>query len=551
MPNQDEDTKYLASNFRKKDADTKYLASNYKKKEEPKPGWLERNANFAQKYINEPVEKYIRNPVQSGLEAVGGFGQGLANIGPGLANLGISGINSLGANAPKIPMIDVVPHSPGSTLGEIGSFFAPGSALKLLSKAPAFMHTTRAAMKIPMIAESIKHASNILSKAPTASKIAGNALLGGAYAPDNPLVGLGLGAVGGALGEGISKIGSDIYNSPSVKKGLEKTYGDTKNSIINSITNSKLYSKINPTAHAKEIENSLSLGANGVTKNSQELANDVRKAYDSRVAQAEAFYKYPLEKAGNQKIYKDNPLILNKTDESANTLGKIKDLNAGDLYHNFKANPTFNNAHKLQSELGSMERKLESNPIKTQDDYHQIAKIKSAKSDLQNDISRFLERHDKTSNIPLSDKYKKASQLFEEHVVPYLKDKKILEITKGGKTDIKNLHTPFNTPSNVINKNGIEEIGHINKILSDLPESSKNRILFSAIGGNKLNPESLMEKLDEIKSKGYGSYFTPEIDKSINELGKKLRNKRYAKKIGGITGLGASIGGVNSLSHLF
>ena len=54
------------------------------------------------------------------------------------------------------------------------------------------------------------------------SKIVGNALLGGAYAPENPLLGLGLGAAGGALGEiaspGYSGLKKSIKNNEFLKK---------------------------------------------------------------------------------------------------------------------------------------------------------------------------------------------------------------------------------------------------------------------------------------------------------------------------------------------
>lgn len=514
------------------------IKRKFPKNPEQQSGWLEKNANFAQKYINEPVETYLKKPIQSGLEAVGGFGQGLANIVPGLYNLAASGNNALGGHTSKLPMFDVVPNSPGKTAGEIGSFFSGPGALKSVSKLPELARLGSSAMKIPQIAEAIKHASNVLGKSPTTSRIAGNALLGGAYSPDNPALGMGLGAAGGAAGELASKGLSGIRNSLG-----ESAFGKmVKNT----------FSKIQPAAQQKEIEHYLSGGTNSITKNSKELIKDIRDAYNSRNEEAGTFFNYALNKAGNQKIYKEHPMMLNKPDESLKTIEKIKDLNVGDLYHTFKANPTFANAHKLQSELFSMANKLESNPAKTMDDIHQISKMKSARQQLQNDISGFLERHDNTSNLPIGEKYKKGSELFKKHVSPYLENKKILDITRGGKTDIKNLHNVFESPSNTIGKNGIEQIGGINKIMKDLPENAKNRVLFNAIGGNKLKPEDLLNKLHAIESKGYGEYFSPEIKESMNALNKKIGNKELAHTVGKVAGIGGSIGTARSiLNHLF
>jgi hypothetical protein len=505
----------------------------------PKPGLLSKTANYAEKYINQPIEKHFLAPMEdlfrSAAHLGGGFIQGLANIVPGLTNLGVSGINSLGGNLPKANMIDVIPHGASTSTGELASFFAGPGLIKGLGKLSSLEPAVQSAMKIPIIAQGIKHATNIFSKSPGATRTAGNSILGGTYTPENPLAGMALGATGGLLGEAASKGYNGIKNSLTENQFLQKNLA-----------------KIQPEKQAKDLENYLSGGTNNVTENSKALVKDIRNAYENRNAESKIYYDYALDKAGNQKIYKNNQFILNQPDESLPTLNKIKDLNVGDLYHIFKSNPTFNNAHKLQSELGSLGRKLESNPSKTQDDIHQISKIKSAQKQLQSDITNFLERFDKTSNNTIGDKYKKASELFNENVVPYLENNKILDITRGGKTDIKDLHAAFNTPTNKINKNGIEEIGHINKIMQDLPETAKRRILFDAIGGNKLSPEALLKKLEEIKSTGFGSYFTPEIEESINALTKKIKNKKNLKIGAGIVGAGATTGAtMNALSHLF
>jgi hypothetical protein len=541
----DDDSQYLASNFlKKKDEDSQYLASNFKKKEKPS-SWFEQNAQGAQEYINEPIEAVGR----SVRDVAGGFGQGLANIVPGLANLGVSGINALLPNRsngkgliPHTPMFDVVPHGPSATMGEIGSFFTPGTFLKMLSKAPAFMHTTRAAMKIPMIAESIKHASNILGKSPTASKIAGNALLGGAYAPENPLLGMGLGAAGGAAGEAIGQLANKGY------KGI-KTSVQNNEKIKNTLQNFR------PAAHAKEIEKMLSGGTNNITKNSRQLAADIRNAHNMREEEAGIFYNHALKNAGKEPIYGVGhrdifPGKVPGYSKQQDTLSKIENLKVGDSAEHFKSNPTFANAHKLQSELGSMERKLQNSQLKINDPQNyriELGKIKSAKRNVQEDITKFLEKRDSTSNMPVGSHYKKGSELFEANVAPFLSNKKLTDIVKEGKTDIKDLHTIFNTPTNKITKDGVEKIGSINKIMQDLPESAKERIIFNAIGGNKLSPEALMKKLEEIKSKGFESYFSPELEESINALGKKLKNTKRLK-IG--AGLVSAYGGAKMLNSL-
>ncbi len=539
MNDDDEDSQYLASNFLKKkskDNDSKYLASNFKKKpKEVKKGLLQRAAEDVEEHIIKPVETFGR----SARDMAAGFGQGLANVIPGGVNLGISGINALGADIPKAPMIDLAPHNASSTVGEIASFFNVPKAVSLLGRVPELAHTTNAIMKIPMIAHAIKHAANMFGKAPVTSRIAGNALLGGAYAPENQLQGLALGAAGGAAGELASK-----------------GYSGIKNSIRNNEFLKNTASKFKPEAHAKELEHTLSGGTNNITENSRLLAKDIKNAHDIRAEEAGTFYNHALKSAGHEPIYgighKDIfPSRVPLHAREQETLGKIKELKVGDLYDSFKANPTFDNAHRLQSELGSLGRKLESNPAKTQDDLIQIGKISSAKKQLQEDINKFLEKRDLTSNQPVAGHYKKGSELFEKNVAPFLSNNKLLDIVKMGKTDIKDLHNIFSTPTNIVDKAGIEKIGSINKIMQDLPKSSRDRIIFDAIGGNKLTPKALIRKLDAIKSKGYESYFTPEVKESINALNNKLGNVKKIKNAGKIIGAaGALYAGGNTLSHL-
>lgn len=536
MPTPDDFSSYKASNF-KKDEFEKYHSSNFKKEEEKQPSWLEKNANYAEEQINKPIEALGR----SARDFAGGAAQGLANIVPGLYNLGTSGINALGAHLPKSPMIDIIPHSTGQKAGEIASFFGAPGALKALSKIPGIHHTVSSAMKIPLLAEGIKHASNILGKSPAASRVAGNALLGGVYSPENPLLGLGLGVAGGGIGEGVSK-----------------GYSGIKNSLKNNELIKNNIAKFNPAAHGKELENHLSGGANNITTNSRQLASDIRNAHNMREEESGIYYKHALKNAGHEPIYgighKD--IFTSKVpgySRQQDTLNKLKDLKVGDSFEVFKSNPTFSTAHKLQSELGSMGRKLQNSQMKITDPQNyriELGKINAAKRSVQEDITQFLEKRDLTSNNPIAGHYKKGSELFEANVAPFLSHKKLTDIVKEGKTDIKDLHSIFNTPTNKITKEGIEKIGSINKIMQDLPESAKQRIIFSAIGGNKLSPEALIKKLNEIKSKGYESYFTPEVEESMNSLSKKLQNKKYLSRLGYGAGIVGGIEGANAIKSI-
>lgn len=188
---------------------------------------------------NSELFEHIKPIVSAPINVARGALQGLANIPPGLYNLGASGVNALGGHLPKSPMFDFAPPGLAKSTGEAASFFLGPGLLKLAGKVPQLSHAASSAMKIPLIAHGIKHASNILTKAPITSKIAGNALLGGAYSPENPLLGLGLGASAGAVGEGLGRGYSSLKNNNVLGHILSnpKSLFTTKKELTNHLLN--------------------------------------------------------------------------------------------------------------------------------------------------------------------------------------------------------------------------------------------------------------------------------------------------------------------------
>lgn len=196
-------------------------------------GLLERSANWADENINQPILNNVLRPAN---DVAAGFNQGMANIIPGLLNLGVSGANALsGSNIPKVPMFDFAPHNALSGAGEVGSFFVgPGGIAKTAGKIPEIAHGAKAIASIPMIASALEKASNVFNKAPLTSKIAGNALLGGAYSPDDQLMGMALGGAAPAAIEGVKRgynalKPSNLFRGnltpEELKKNLEITRG--------------------------------------------------------------------------------------------------------------------------------------------------------------------------------------------------------------------------------------------------------------------------------------------------------------------------------------
>lgn len=165
-------------------------------------------SNRAKQFFMDNVVNPSKDIFHQADSFAGGFNQGLANIPVGFANLGISGLNFLpGVDIPHIKQFDFAEHNPSSTAGEIASFFAPGGVAKGLSKVPEVVEAAKGLGKLP----GMQKISEIISNNPLKSKIAGNALLGGAYSdPDHQLLGMGLGAAVPLGIEGIKAIANPV-----------------------------------------------------------------------------------------------------------------------------------------------------------------------------------------------------------------------------------------------------------------------------------------------------------------------------------------------------
>src|ERR1700684_1961572 len=190
--------------------------------------FLQKEGEFVQKNINEPVESMIRQ----GGEMASGLALGTANIAPGIANLGIKGANLIpGNNIEEFKGFHFAPKTGNAMLGELASFFGPGMLGKIneLSSIPKHISS------IPSIANAVKKAADVIGKSPlaiqkamkgltskTGKSVGSNALLGAVMTPEDQGLGALLGGTGAGLGEGIGKVSPKIMN----KLGLGKKPGE-------------------------------------------------------------------------------------------------------------------------------------------------------------------------------------------------------------------------------------------------------------------------------------------------------------------------------------
>ena len=329
---------------------------------------------------------------------------------------------------------------------------------------------------------------------------------------------------------GWEQLGGELFVPGKVAaKGIGGAYSGIKN----------LIESASPQKYANKLLHSLGQGAETSEQVSTSLGKDIRNAHDARVSQSTAYLKHPLERAGEELIYdRPNPLITTAVDKNKEILSRVSDLNVGDLYDAFKAKPSFQNAHNLQSELGVMIGDLKKNPYKTIAESKEIQKLNGIRETLKGDIKDFLSKRDLNSNETLAPMYQRGIDFYREHVSPYLQGKKLREITRGGKETVKNIHSIFDTPTDVINSAGEREIGHVNKIMQDLPDTAKGKILFSKIGGmrNAEDPEKLIKSLFNAKNQGYEKYIGKDLESKLLDVLNRHHNKEFIKKAGKIAG---------------
>lgn len=317
-------------------------------------------------------------------------------------------------------------------------------------------------------------------------------------------------------------------------------------------TVSKVKDYFSPGDHAKKLLQDLGQGAKNSEEIAESLGNDIRNAHDMRQQEAGVFLNHVLERAGEEPIYtKPDPLISTAMDKAKAMTDRMDNLNIGPLYDAFKAKPTLSNAHRLQSELGVMIGDIEKNPHLTIDEGRQLKYIKSVRDSLKKDMQEFLEKRDLNSNETLAPMYQKGSDLYREHVVPFLSSEKLRDIVRGGKTVVKNIHDIFANPTNIVDKvTGETRLGPINKMMQDLPKETAGKILFSKIGGNRNsgNIQKLYDSFNNAVSNGYSKYQSDRLSKNLEDLYKKYANQKYLKSVGkhllgGIAG-GATVAGL-------
>lgn len=334
----------------------------------------------------------------------------------------------------------------------------------------------------------------------------GTAAYGALTNPDDRLKGAAEGFGGGALGAGL----------PWAAKGV----GAAANFI-------------RPQKYAEQLMDSLS-GGKGLEDSGKSLAQDVKNTYEQKVNEGAALYKPVFDAEGDSKIYKGK-----WQDNGNSAYGSLNpklfdnySQDVQDLHFAFGKNPTLQNAHNLQSQLGTEIRQNSKGNLSIADQ-NTVKGYQKAQSALKDDINNFMA----DKNPDLASQYQVATKNWAENVVPYIENPKISKMAKGDIENPRNISNIFRNPE-----------ADTQKVIDDMGPEASRKILYSELGKVKLTPEKLAEAYGKLESKGLSSYVTPKLSDQFDTLLGRTKARNAAQFLAGGVG-GGLLGGHTGIPY--
>jgi hypothetical protein len=297
----------------------------------------------------------------------------------------------------------------------------------------------------------------------------------------------------------------------------------------------KLMSGFKPQQTMENIISALS-GGKGLEENSQSLAQDIQNTFQQKVNEGQALYQPVFDQFGNSSLELNNPLRrLYNTPSQYLSLGNdvvgSYDRDLKDVHDQFLQDPTLQNAHSLQSQLGSSIRDLQATESKsglTAADRSTLQGYQKAQQALKTDINQFLY----SKSPDLANQYQSATQNWAQNVVPYLDNRGIAGIAKGDITNPRDITNIFKSPE-----------PNVQKIVDDLPDDAKNKVLYSILGKTNAtkSPQNLVNAFNKLDEQGLSSYVTPDLASQISQLSSAIGKRTNLDRLIGV-GAGALLG---------
>lgn len=179
---------------------------------------------------------------------------------------------------------------------------------------------------------------------------------------------------------------------------------------------------IRPQAAMNDILQNLG-GGQSLEGNAQSLAQSLKAAYEKNASAGKELYDPVMNTYGKNSIY-ENAAPENSAYQALDKDVLSSDTRLKKLNQQFSDNPTLDNAHTLQSQLGTAIRKLETNDAKgtlSIADRNTLYGYQDAQDAVKKDMMSFLNSKDPVS----ANQYQAASANWAQNVVPYTETPKL------------------------------------------------------------------------------------------------------------------------------
>jgi hypothetical protein len=374
---------------------------------------------------------------------------------------------------------------------------------------------------------------------------------------------LGVGALGavttpGTMGE---RAGQGALDAALIPGGIAayKAYKGAKKGIGNAYNNTK-YAR--PENFQKEINQTLDdlfKGKPVTTERENKLVyGEINKNANANRKKASTMYDKNIEEAvnsGYDGVKKKIKIDVNEFINDKRLMRSLrKDSEVSRRFEEFLNEPSFKNAHELQSILNEQSFKLKS-PLNDMASQNLGKTFGDTRKKILKAIESTLKENGDTKILT---DYQKATKNYAENVVPYIKSKAMRDISNSAPE--QGIYNFPGDPLTLLLKNN----NRTQKVVSDLPIETKRfllqKILENAKKGKDSDPVKLKELINDIKSSRKVNLVNKEDLTKLEDLlkqGERLEKTReFIKKnkgkliVGGI-GVPALMGGGKALKSLF
>jgi len=439
----------------------------------------------------------------------------------GFGNTYINAANMLpGVNIPNLQRPQGFAGAAGNVVGNIGGFMAGGEALD----------TARAAAEaLPYLGQAAQYLGQSGFVPSLLRQTMGTSAYGAVNDPNDRFAGALSGIGAGVAGSILPPVGGYLANKIGNVVG-----------------------KFQPEAQASNLLDSISgstFGQNGSLENTaKSLASDIRTSAANKEAISNQQYQPVWDAVGSNKIYRVNqaPEYFNLPDKTFDSYNN--DLM--DMHDEFENNPTFQNAHNLQSQLGSQIRYFQKRSDSGNLDLaglNQLSDLNKAQDAVQADMSTFLSRQ----KPQIGQQYNNAQANYLKTVVPYYSTPSLAKISSGA----EKAPSPTDLTSEFANPNN-----NISTVMGDLPSGTGDKLTYLNLGrvGATKSPENLVNAMKMLDQQGLSSYMSPGLQQAKQNLQSSLNNREMLQRAtgmlaGGVLGhhIGEGAEGVSALAGTY